>query len=373
MSENYLNFHDTVLIVSCVECAMLAAVAKLTPGRLPQTRNLLSLFFIVMAVALGSNMALWKAEVPVLSTGGVSLALLLIVSASLIKGPLLYFYLHSLYQQVHQSPIRLPIYFAPTVLAVVAIFAFNISANDWVGSRQLISLKDYIVLTLWLMIKIIPVIFVIKIALLLIRHAKINTSPDIEHSGEAAFAKVVFYCFGAHWLWLLITYIASFTLHPNTSVILGITGNYLMFILLKVIFVMGAVAVLGKNKINKKNETPKISDPENKIHKIEDAILKHKLHLDKTINLDRFSQRIDLSVREVSLLIHTHYKSNFVDFINSHRIEEAKSHLSNPAQSKESIRSIASRSGFNSISSFNRVFAKQANMTPTEYRERSSE
>lgn len=368
MDENYLNFHDAVLLVSSIECFMLGVVVKLTPGRTPQVRSLLALFFISMALALGSNMALWKAELSAILAGGVPLALLLMVSASLLKGPLLYIYIRSVYKKRQVGFLDEYIYFTPLFLAIFAIFAFDIGVGDWVGARQLDSFKDYTVFALWFLVKIVPVVFVIKIALLMREKKNCSTLDDIEYGGEVAFSKVVLYCFGVHWIWLFVAYLSGFFISRNANIMLGVAGNYLMFILLKVIFVVGAIAVLRAAKIVKKNERNKISDHVNKIQKIEEAIREKKFHLDKTINLDRFSERIDLSAREVSLLIHVRHKCNFVDFINQNRVDEAKINLSNKEFSKESIKSIALRSGFNSISSFNRIFAKHTQMTPTEYR-----
>lgn len=377
MRENYLNFHDIVLLVSAIECGMLAAVVKMIPGQVLLTRHWLAAFFVVMAVALGSNMALWKVELTAVLAGGVSLVLLLMVSSSLMKGPLLYFYLRTLCSRSdahNQSGARLLdhlAYFIPVALAVVTIYVFDIGVEDWSSARQLTDLKGYFVYAIWLSIKIVPVIFVVAAARLMFGQKDSIAGADAPESGEVAFSKVVFYCFSAHWLWLFAAYMLSFYLPQNVNVALGIAGNYLMFILLKVIFVMGAVAVLRTFKNAKKLERNKISDQQNKINKIESAINDRKLHLDKTINSERFSERIDLSAREVSVLIQLHYKCNFVDFINHHRVEEAKKSLSATACSKESIKSIALRSGFNSISSFNRIFTKHTQMTPSEYRAKS--
>lgn len=371
MGENYLNFHDTVLLVSSIECFILALVVKMTPGRIPQVRNLLALFFIVMAIALSSNMALWKVELSANLAGSVSFVLMLMISASLMKGPLLYLYVRSVYKKKVDARDGY-LYVIPLLLVILAMVVCGIGIYDWVGPRELNSLSGYVVFGLWWLIKIVPVVFVINIFLLLKNGNASSASDDIEYAGELAFSKVVFYCFGAHWFLLLLAYVSGFFMSQQTNVALGVAGNYFMFILLKVIFVVGVIAVLQAVKVVKKNERNKISDHLAKIEKIEDAILTKKMHLDKTINLERFSQRIDLNAREVSLLIHAHHKCNFVDFINQNRVEEAKINLCDAACSKESIKSIALRSGFNSISSFNRIFAKHTQMTPSEYRSKNS-
>ncbi len=49
-----------------------------------------------------------------------------------------------------------------------------------------------------------------------------------------------------------------------------------------------------------------------------------KLFLKQNLNIDEFSKRINLPVKEVSAVINKHYGTNFFEFMNSYRVEEAK-------------------------------------------------
>jgi AraC-like DNA-binding protein len=59
---------------------------------------------------------------------------------------------------------------------------------------------------------------------------------------------------------------------------------------------------------------------------------------------------------------------NFNVFLNSHRIEEAKAALADPAQAEVPVITIAMDSGFQSLGPFNRAFKAVTGVTPTEYR-----
>jgi AraC-like DNA-binding protein len=59
---------------------------------------------------------------------------------------------------------------------------------------------------------------------------------------------------------------------------------------------------------------------------------------------------------------------NFNVFLNSHRIEEAEAALSDPAQLKVPVTTIALDTGFQSLGPFNRAFKSKTGVTPTEYR-----
>ena len=60
--------------------------------------------------------------------------------------------------------------------------------------------------------------------------------------------------------------------------------------------------------------------------------------------------------------------TSFPDYLNSYRIEEAKSYLKNPEFSKYTIVSIGLEAGFNSKSSFYSVFKKATGQTPATFK-----
>lgn len=59
---------------------------------------------------------------------------------------------------------------------------------------------------------------------------------------------------------------------------------------------------------------------------------------------------------------------NFAAFLNEHRIEAARTALSDPVQSSKQILQIALDLGYGSIAPFNRAFRSAVGVTPTEYR-----
>lgn len=59
---------------------------------------------------------------------------------------------------------------------------------------------------------------------------------------------------------------------------------------------------------------------------------------------------------------------NFAAFVKSHRIEAAKRRLSDPAEARTTISSIAFDLGFGSLGPFNRAFREATGQTPTEWR-----
>ncbi len=62
---------------------------------------------------------------------------------------------------------------------------------------------------------------------------------------------------------------------------------------------------------------------------------------------------------------------NFTAFINERRIAAAKTILSDPAQSRRTVASIAFDLGFGSLGPFNRAFREATGTSPTEYRKQA--
>jgi len=107
---------------------------------------------------------------------------------------------------------------------------------------------------------------------------------------------------------------------------------------------------------------------ESKIELVERVIKEQKIYLENNINLDRFAEAAGLKPRVLSSILHSHYKLNFFDFINGLRVEEAKRLLTAPEMEDVSILDIIYKSGFNSQSSFQRIFKRMTGCTPSEYR-----
>ncbi len=59
---------------------------------------------------------------------------------------------------------------------------------------------------------------------------------------------------------------------------------------------------------------------------------------------------------------------NFADFVNSYRIEAAKTRLGDPRQARATIAAIAFDLGYGSLGPFNRAFRAATGSTPTEWR-----
>ena len=88
--------------------------------------------------------------------------------------------------------------------------------------------------------------------------------------------------------------------------------------------------------------------------------------LEPELNLAELAHRLRTNTSLLSHVINTGCGQNFNDFVNSYRVAEAGRKLQDPRLAHYSLVGIALESGFNSKSTFNRVFKKLAGRTPGE-------
>lgn len=102
--------------------------------------------------------------------------------------------------------------------------------------------------------------------------------------------------------------------------------------------------------------------------KLQDAMASDKVYVDGSLTLQKLASKLSIPAQHLSQVVNEQLHQNILDFINTHRVNEAKRKLLDPSRSHLSILAIAEEVGFNSKSSFNAVFKKHANITPSEFR-----
>ena len=148
-----------------------------------------------------------------------------------------------------------------------------------------------------------------------------------------------------------------------------------MLILINALFINSLVhthhLLTTKPEPAKEKGDDKLSD--SAIEKVQLGMEVKKYFLKQNLNIEEFSKRIDLPVKDVSAVINKHYGTNFFEFMNSYRVEEAKRLLSDPAHADMTVMDVLLQAGFNSKSAFHRFFNRLVGMSPTEYRKRQQQ
>jgi AraC-like DNA-binding protein len=115
----------------------------------------------------------------------------------------------------------------------------------------------------------------------------------------------------------------------------------------------------------KKNERS-FSDEENLAKELHNYMIQNKPYLDPKLSLYGLSSSMDWSSQELSTLLNKSLKTNFYEYVNNYRVEEAKKRLKKDNQ-KFTVLAIAYDCGFNSKASFNRIFKQNTGSTPSDF------
>lgn len=126
-------------------------------------------------------------------------------------------------------------------------------------------------------------------------------------------------------------------------------------------------AILGYDHIGSTNSLPTVR-PNKKneyIKKFSELLEYIDTNYTDELKLEDLANRIGFSKYHFSRLFQQYTNSSFVNYVNQRRLKVAEELLLQP---ELTVTDVAIQSGFNSISTFNRLFRKEKNCTPSEYR-----
>lgn len=281
------------------------------------------------------------------------------------------------------------LYFLPFILYFAYYYSsFNQTAEDKLFDAITMfheGISSYENIAEWIAEVVVTIPFLIVSVQLLNKHQKAikHTYSDISKYSYTVvrnliIASVILYLFEAIIIILAIKKIefAEF-LHPLVYL-------FLVFI----VYIIGYDALIRKSELMDCLDTKSISnsivsgdESYNKyeknplsaiktqqiIKKIDDCIRTEKPYRNPEIRLSSFSQLIEEHPNNVSQVLNDYYKKNFYDFINMHRVDEAKLLLINPINNNITITAIGFEVGFNSKSAFYASFKKIMNTSPAQY------
>lgn len=103
------------------------------------------------------------------------------------------------------------------------------------------------------------------------------------------------------------------------------------------------------------------------IERIRRAMTVDKLYLNPTLTLTELAQHVALNPKVVSQVINTGIGQSFNDFVNDFRVNEVKQRLRSNDTARLTLLGIALESGFNSKTTFNRIFRQHTGQSPREF------
>lgn len=101
--------------------------------------------------------------------------------------------------------------------------------------------------------------------------------------------------------------------------------------------------------------------------KVLKLLVEDQVFQNPTLTLHDLATSLDTTSKHASYIINQGFEKNFNDFINHYRVEAVKQQFEEGAYLRYTVLSIALNCGFNSKTTFNRVFKRITSLTPQQY------
>jgi len=98
------------------------------------------------------------------------------------------------------------------------------------------------------------------------------------------------------------------------------------------------------------------------------AMEANRYYQDPELSLSSLAGKVNLHPNELSRVINTVFKKSFNDYINEYRVRDVVTKMQDPAYDNITLLGIGYEAGFNSQSTFNRIFRQLLGKSPLEYK-----
>lgn len=120
---------------------------------------------------------------------------------------------------------------------------------------------------------------------------------------------------------------------------------------------------------NHKAEIPVINEAD--AQKLSTLMEEEQPFLESSLTINDLSRMMDMPPHQLSRIINRHFGMNFFEYVNQYRIEYFKQLAADPKFQHYSLLGLGLECGFNSKSSFNRVFKEHTGLTPGAVRKQA--
>lgn len=380
MSAHILNFHDTVLLATGFQSLLFIFLILLVKHERHISDYFLIGFFIAQIAIPMHVLVNYNYEIRVLGLELSPNLFHIFDIAYWVEGPLLLWYTRSILYKNFALQRKDALYLLPTFI----YFIYMSMAFYSLGSTEKIVFlaieQDVDAPSMQHGIEAVReglrVLFGL-LCLIDIRHARSELRDRFSNIEkiDIGWLSILVIAFTAVRVWIfLVVSVAIFAPNLGDSVFnyMGLAGNYLTFALITALMFLS----LQRSSIfdGHMTENTTTGDPKDDelnpelAKKIESHMQNEKPYLLPLLNLDQLATQLSMHPRALSVAIKKHFKTNFYEFVNSYRINEAKAILSDPEQKHKTMIEVSGDCGFNSKATYNSFFKKLVGSTPTQYR-----
>lgn len=374
MAEPSFNTWTSIFLVVALHGFALSAIFLLRNNGRKRPNLLLGTLLFLFSLNLVNNLVFW-------TNYGLVLPHMMAMSATFhfLYGPLFYFYVINVLDPerewrrsdlIHLLPFALyfiwvsPIYFQSAAsklaqLQEVMQNEFQLSATGWiVVTAKTIHMAAYTLMVGVLYYNGEP------------RWTQIDFNRISEQKNR--WTGSVTLCMAG--------YVASYILFFLLMALVGysITYDYaISFAMSGFIFTVGYLGFLrpdylyeAHNGLKYENSSLNREKSKRYLEQLLNYMEKEKPYRDGDLRINDLAEELSIPSHHLSQVINNQMEKNFFEFVNSYRIRDAKTFLSDPEKKDFKVLRIAFESGFNNKTSFNNAFKSEVGMTPTQFRKR---
>jgi AraC-like DNA-binding protein len=380
MKAAIFNIHDLALVLVIGECLMLALLLVVIQKGKRFSNHLLALFLLLNAFIAFETLIFWSESLNA-RVASISPNLFFLLGFSMfLEGPILYWYTQSLiYKDFRLRPESL-LHLLPALLYPFYMYIFyyrldHATKEVMLIEQSILVASPFFEILLWLQRCSVIIYGILCLYQLLQYRVHLKNNYSSIEKIDFSWLGLLIGGFLTAWFWVLLTQIIAGTSVPlSISDSMGIIGNYLIFILINSLVFYSLVHSDVFEGVSLKSQARRADDGEpiapEHVESLDRIMREEKPYLEPNITLERLADRLRISPRLLSAVINRHFKQNFFEFINYHRVERAKELLTSEEFRHHTILDLMAEAGFNSKSASNRFFKKFADMTPTEYRQK---
>jgi len=286
-----------------------------------------------------------------------------------LAGPLYYWFFNSTLAQKNKISW---IHFAPALICLLTIIPFY--AKGLAFKLEYIHSKDLSVVSLPPTRAIYYGFLYLQLFFYWVLSLRLLYQPLIDPDGRKTkrFKSVRNWLNGFHYAFgiFMVIYLGSYLILTltqfNYGEILYVAQLSLALLVHAIGYFTLKESTLFRDYHPKKLEVKKSGNEQEIKQKILDLMTGEKPFLNQDLTLPEFSRMLFLSPVIVSRVINQEFQSNFSDFVNKYRVEEAKKLLMDQRYNHYKVEAIGQEAGFNNKVNFNRVFKKCTGMSPSK-------
>ena len=291
-------------------------------------------------------------------------------------GPLMYLYIIS---AINQKKIKLfyLLYFVPMFIFIIltnfiydfnSVDKYNFSIDDFKYSFILKSFLPIMIL--------LNVFFIYKSFKAILKHKEyLKNHSSRTDNIDILWLNTVVYINISFWVILIAqNFVKKYNLYDECHNIPLFAVSIFVFIISFIgfkrpnIFTQYNFDTAKSQNNNSSNENANkimFNQTNEQVNYILEYVKNNKPYLDPQLSIRQLAKQIDIPAHQLSKILNENIGKNFFDFVNSYRIEEVKQKII--INKDFTIMAIANDCGFNSKSSFNRIFKNYTGYTPTQF------